>query len=200
MSLKVNFDGTLIDEQYYTGLNNNYELFNDTFKLGATPCNTYKLKIAKDGVNTQPTSISLADGNTTYAVLDIDNIEEQDYEYVYTLTDRMVNLDFYYDASRIFHNGSATLLQIVQDICTKIGVTLGTTDFRGYNKSINWYDNTKTAREYIGYIAELSGGFARIENNVLYFRKQKTASKKTISLDDCEDFNIGEYHKIINTH
>jgi len=196
MSLQVYFDDTLIDEQYYTGLTNSYELFNESFKLGTTASNQYKLSIAKDGVSSQPSSITLKDGGTTFAELEIDNIEEKDYEYVYTLTDKMVDLEFYYDASQIFQNGSTTLLLIAQDICTKVGLTLGTNDFRGYNKSINWYDNTRTARDYIGYIAELNGGFARIENGVLYFRKQNTSSAKTISIDDCENFNIGEYHKI----
>ena len=196
MSLQVYFDDTLIDEKYYTGLTNSYELFNESFKLGTTASNQYKLSIAKDGVNDQPSSITLKDSGTTFAELEIDNIEEQDYEYVYTLTDKMVDLEFYYDASQIFQNGSTTLLLIAQDICSKVGLTLGTLDFRGYNKSINWYDNTRTAREYIGYIAELNGGFARIENNMLYFRKQNTNSAKTINIEDCENFNIGEYHKI----
>lgn len=196
MSLEVRFDGTLIDEQYYTGLTNNNELFNESFRLGATPCNQYILRIAKEGVSTQPTTITLSDNGTTFANLDIDNIEEQDYEYVYTLTDKMVRLEFYYDAKDIFVGGSTTLLSIAQDICTRAGLTLGTVDFRGYNKSINWYDNTRTAREYIGYVAELNGGFARIEGNTLYFVKQNTLSVNTISIDDCEDFNIGERHEI----
>lgn len=196
MSLQVYFDNSLIDEKYYTGLQNNFEMFNESFKLGTTPCNQYTLRIAKDGVTTQPTSITLKDSDVAFAVLDIDNIEEQDYEYVYTLTDKMVDLEFNYDASQIFQNGSTTLYNIAMDICSKVGLILGTTNFRGYDKAINWYDNTRTAREYIGMIAELNGGFARIENNYLYFKKQNTASAKTINIDDCEDFKIGEYHKI----
>lgn len=196
MSLQVYFDNTLIDEQYYTGLTNNYELFNDSFKLGSTPSNTYRLSVAKEGITNQPQSISLKENGNTFAELQIDNIEEQDYEYVYTLTDKMLDLDFYYDASEIFINGATTLYNIVMDICTKVDLNLGTTNFRGYDKAINWYDNTRTAREYIGFVAELNGGFARIENNTLYFRKQKTNSAKTISIDDCENFVIGEYHKI----
>lgn len=196
MSLKVYFDNTLIDEQYYTGLNNNNELFNDSFKLGSTPCNQFTLKIAKEGVTTQPTIIKLYDETTQFADLKIDNIEEQDYEYVYTLTDRMIDLNFNYDASEIFENGHTTLFNIALDICTRAGLILGTSDFRSYNKEITWYDNTRTARDYIGFIAELNGGFARIENNTLYFVKQKTNSVKTIDIDDCEDFKIGERHLI----
>ena len=75
-------------------------------------------------------------------------------------------------------------------------MTLGTNDFRGHDKPISWYDNTRTARQYIGYIAELNGGYARIDNGILYFYKQNTPSMKTISIDDCADFKIGEKHKI----
>lgn len=196
MSLKVYFGNTLINEEYYTGLTNNFELFSDSFKLGSTPSNIYKLSIAKEGVTNQPSNVILKENNTTFAELEIDNIEEQDYTYSYDLTDKMLNLEFYYDASEIFVNGKTTLLAIAQDICSKAGLTLGTTNFRGYNKEISWYDNRRTAREYIGFIAELNGGFARVENSTLYFRKQKTSSVKTIDIDDCENFVIGEYHKI----
>ena len=196
MSLKVYFGNNLIDEEYYTELTNSYELFNDSFKLGTKPSNKYKLSIAKEGVTNQPSNVILKENNTTFAELEIDNIEEQDYTYSYDLTDKMLNLEFYYDASLIFVNGKTTLLAIAQDICSKAGLTLGTTNFRGYNKEISWYDNRRTAREYIGFIAELNGGFARVENSTLYFRKQKTSSKKTIDIDDCENFIIGEYHKI----
>lgn len=196
MSLKVYFGNNLIDEEYYTGLTNSYELFNDSFRLGTTPSNIYKLSIAKEGVSSQPSNVILKENNTTFAELEIDNIEEQDYTYSYDLTDKMLDLEFYYDASEIFVNGKTTLLAIAQDICSKAGLTLGTTNFRGYNKEISWYDNRRTAREYIGFIAELNGGFARIENSTLYFRKQKTSSVKTIDIDDCENFIIGEYHKI----
>ena len=197
MSLEVLFDGTLLDEQYYTGLTNNFELFNESFRLGATPSNTYKLTVAKEGVSSQPSIVTLRDNGAAFAELKVDNIEEKDSMYFeYTLADRMVDLDFPYDASEIFVNGATTLYAIVMDICTRVGLTLGTTNFRGYSKPINWYDNTRTAREYIGFIAELNGGFARIENDTLYFRKQNTSSASTISIDNCEDFTIGEYHKI----
>lgn len=196
MSLEIRFDGVLIDEQYYTGLTNNYEMFNESFKLGTTPMNNFKLKIAKEGVSTQPSNVTISDGANIFADLQVDNVEDDDYEYVYTLTDKMANLNFYYDASEIFIEGSTTLYDIALDICDKAGLILGTLNFRGYNKRINWYDNRRTARDYIGYIAELNGGFARITGNTLYFIKQKRNSLKTISIDDCEDYKLGEYHKI----
>lgn len=196
MSLEVYFDNQLMDEKYYSGLTNNNELFNESFKLGATACNQFKLSMGKEGVTTQPSVVQIRDDGNTIATLSVDNIEEKDYEYVYTLTDKMVSLNFPYDASEIFVNGTTTLYNIALDICTRVGLQLGTTNFRGYDKNISWYDNTRTAREYIGMIAELNGGFARIDGNTLYFIKQNMQPVKTIDIDDCENFNIGEYHKI----
>lgn len=196
MSLQVFFDNIRIEDDYITELSTNAEMFNESFKLGQTVSTAYTLAVAKEAITTQPTQVTLKDNGTVFAILDVDDIKEDDFSYTYSLTDRMVDLEFYYDASQIFNDGSATLLAIALDICSKAGITLYTQDFRGYNKSISWYDNTRTAREYIGYIAELNGGYARIDNGQLKFIKQKTNSVKTISIDDCADFIIGEYHKI----
>lgn len=195
--MEIYFDDVLINEDYYTSLSTNFALFNDTFYLGSTAANTYNISIAKEAVTTQPNVVTIRDNGVLVATLVVDKIEEDDFEYKYTLTDKMVNLEFKYDASEIFNNGSATLLEIAQDICNKAGITLATMDFRGYDKNITWYDNTRTAREYIGYIAELNGGYAQIgKDGKLYFIKQKTDSTKTISFDDCADFKVGEKHEI----
>ena len=195
--IQIHFDNNLIDEDYYTSLSTNFSLFNDTFFLGSTAANAYKLSIAKEAIERHPSIVTIKDEGVLIATLVVDEVEENDFEYIYTLMDKMVDLEFKYDASEIFTNGSATLLEIAQDICNKVGIELATMDFRGYNKGINWYDNTRTAREYIGYIAELNGGYAQIgKDGRLYFIKQNTPSAKTISIEDCSDFKIGEKHKI----
>lgn len=195
--MEIYFDNVLINEDYYTSLSTSFALFNDTFYLGSTASNTYNLSVAKEAVSKQPNIVTVKDNGALIATLVVDKLEENDFEYKYTLTDKIVNLEFEYDASQIFTNGSATLLEIAQDICNKAGVTLATTNFRSYDKKISWYDNTRTAREYIGFIAELNGGYAQIgKDGKLYFLKQKTSSVKTINFDECEDFKIGEKHKI----
>ena len=195
--MEIYFDNKLINEDYYTELSTNFALFSDIFYLGSTASNTYNLSIAKEAITIQPETVTIKDSGVLIATLVVDNVEENDFEYKYTLTDKMVNLEFNYDASQIFTNGSATLLEIAQDICNKAGIELATMNFRGYDKGINWYDNTRTAREYIGYIAELNGGYAQIgKDGKLYFIKQNTPSVKTISIDDCSDFKIGEKHII----
>lgn len=195
--MEIYFDNVLIDEDCYTGLSTNFELFDGSFKLGSTSANTFKLSVDKMAINAQPNEVTIYQNGKLVAKLVVDNIEETDVEYKYTLTDKMINLNFKYDASLIFKNGSATLLQIAQDICSKVGIELATTDFRGHNKNISWYDNARTAREYIGYIAELNGGYAQIgKDGKLYFLKQNTSSVKKISIEECSDFQIGEKHII----
>ena len=156
--IRIYFDNELIDEDKYSGLSNDFELFTTSFQLGTTASNTYKVSIGKETITSHPTEVKIYNDETLIATLVVDNIEEDDYSYTYTLTDKMVNLEFYYDASTIFVEGKATLLDIALDICNKAGITLATTNFRSYGKYISWYDNTRTAREYIGYIAELNGG------------------------------------------
>ena len=90
----------------------------------------------------------------------------------YKLYDRSINFDFNYDGSEVVNsnNGSATYLQIVQDICSKAGVELATTDFAIKNDITGFYDNTITARVHISYIAEKSGCIATIgRDGKLYF-------------------------------
>lgn len=195
--MEIYFDDVLINKDYYTSLSTNFELFDSSFKLGSTASNTFNLSIDKLAVNKHPNEVTIYQNEALVATLVVDNIEETDVEYKYTLTDKMVNLEFNYDASEIFGDGFTTLLNIALDICSKAGIELGTQDFRSCNKEITWYDNTITAREYIGYIAELNGGYAQIGNDgKLYFLKQKCDSVATINFDECSDFSIGEKKQI----
>lgn len=104
MSLQVFFDDVLINEDNVTGLHVNAEMFNESFKLGATVSSKYTLIVAREGVSIQPNIVTLKDNGNVFAVLVVDNIEEEDYTYTYTLTDKMIDLEFYYDASEIFIN------------------------------------------------------------------------------------------------
>lgn len=86
--------------------------------------------------------------------------------------DNMIKFEFKYDGRELISKGEATLLQVTQDICKKAGVELSSTSFLNSDKKVAVYDNTVTAREYIGYIAESAGGFACIDRKgKLCFRK-----------------------------
>ena len=109
----------------------------------------------------------------------------------------MIKFEFNYDGSTLVNEkGYATLVEVAKDICNKAGVELGSTSFLNSNKQIAVYDNTVTAREYIGYIAESAGCFACIgRDGKLYFRAIGEDETK-ISLDMFGEYKWGEEFKI----
>lgn len=195
--LTISFDDFVINELSYQELNNTYKLFtNNNFYLGGTASNQYSMKINKE-YSKPVNKVKIKEGSDVKAILYNEKIDDSAKEYnEYTLTDGMVNFEFKYDASLIFEDGKTTVKKILQDICDKAGIKLATQEFLGQDMEVSWYDNTVTARTYISYIAELNGGFARINRNgELELVRFKTPSKYTISLD-AEDYTIGEKHKI----
>ena len=198
--IKIYFDNDLIDTNSYTDLSNEYELFSNEFYLGSTASNYFKFSIDKTKVNANPQKIIIKDDNGNIAVLHPDSIKESKYTFDYECTDVLTLMEKSYDASPLIEaspTGYITLLELVQDICSKYSIELGTTDFLGYDKHVSWYDNSRNARTYIGYVAELNGGYATIgDDGKLYFKKQNTNSCMNISINNCDDFSIGEYHKI----
>lgn len=205
--MKIYFDNVLINEDYYTQLNQDRTLFNegDAFFLGSTICTKITLGIDKRIITKQPTNVRIEIDNKVYGNYIIDNIEENDYEYVYTLTDKMVNFNFNYSAKELIDNSDKIendtkyvyLSEILEDMCSKANVELATTTFLGSTKHISWYDSRITAREYLSYIAELNGGYAIInKNGKLELRQYTNLVKQTISTDDCDSFKLGLEHKI----
>lgn len=199
--MKIYFDNILIDQQYYKSITNDYYLFTDTFYLGSTACNTFNIIIDKRAVSFQPNSVILKDENDNFiANLVVDNINEMDDEsYSYSLIDRMIDFEFRYNASEIINNsnsGKVSLYEILTNICEKAGISLALSSLEN-ECDVSWYDNTITAREYIGYIAELQGKYAYIDNDgKLNFSLYKKTPSKIITFNQIGDYKIGEYHKI----
>lgn len=78
----------------------------------------------------------------------------------------MIKFEFNYNGKELINKKhEATLLEVTQDICSKAGVELASTSFLNSDKKVSVYDDTVTAREYIGYIAESAGCFACIDRN-----------------------------------
>lgn len=85
-----------------------------------------------------------------------------------TLRDNSVNFDFDYNAKNEIdrNGGSATLYQILQDICkqAKVNCTVPST-LTGIEDKTGLYDNSIKARTYVSYIAEHCGKIATIDRN-----------------------------------
>ena len=199
--IKVYFDEILIDEDSYAALSNDYKLFTDNFYLGSTASNTFKLSVAKTAVTTQPSEVKITDDTNTYYLI-IDKITDEKKFYIYDLVDKLVLFNFNYDASVLIdankENEEDTYLSdILEDMCNQANVVLDPDLLLINNIKVDWYDNTLLARDYLSFIAELQGGYARIlDNGKLTIVKHKMTSQSTIQIDSCEDFVVGERKQI----
>lgn len=122
-------------------------------------------------------------------------IEDDEFKVKIKATDYMKKFeDNKYDGSNLTY--PKTMVEVLKDICIKVGVELGSTSFLNSDKQIAVYDNTVTARTYLGYIAEQAGGFAVIgRDGKLYI---KTFGEDTINfnVDLFGDFTWGDKLKV----
>ena len=141
-----------------------------------------------------PEEVTIKIDGEDYAHLIVDKYEYKDNDLVtFELTDKMTLFNFNYDASEIV---PCTVKDILEDMCEKAGIELGTTTFVNESISVDFYNNTIQARQYLSYIAELMGGFARIGKDGKLYLENYADTNITIDIDDCEDFKIGEHHTI----
>ncbi|HHX69276.1 MAG TPA: hypothetical protein GX708_14670, partial [Gallicola sp.] len=173
----------------------------DSFKLGSVACNSFKLSVNKAMVANHPTDVKIEDDNTTFYLV-VDSFTEDRYIYNYTLVDKLMLFNFYYDASEIIEEKASNeedcyLSDILADMCEKAGVELDP-DYEFQNDLIvTWYDNRRLARQYLSYIAELQYGYAQInEYGKLTFKRHNSELVKTINIDECSDFVLGERKEI----
>ena len=115
------------------------------------------------------------------------------------LRDNRVKFDFGYNAKPLIDNngGTATYMQILNDICTQAGVTSDVNSFTGQNIAVGIYDNTITATAYVSYIAEQAGAIPVITReghlNFIYLNNLATCK---IPLSIVEKYEIGKEFQI----
>ena len=197
--LEIYFDGVLLDPLNYMELTQKWVMFDKEFKLGMTPSREFSLTIPKSAFNEDVENVVIKYMSNDYAHLIVDKITYDENGSIpkvkLTLVDKMMKANFNYDASELIL--PKTVKDILLDICDKMGVELGTTSFDNEDEEVNFYDNTIQAREYLSYISELAGGFARIENDgKLYIRYFSNENTQTIMSDLCEKIIVGQKHKI----
>lgn len=81
------------------------------------------------------------------------------------LRDNRVKFDFNYNAEPLIQRlgGSATLGEILNDICTQAGVTNNVGSFDGDNIEVSIYDNSIKGNVYVSYILEQGGYIPTID-------------------------------------
>ena len=157
--------------------------------------------IIQDQVNI---SIGTLVNNTyEYVPIGIFNIQDQPTtdknKTTIKLRDNSVKFDFNYNAEPLIteNGGSATKLQILQDICSQANVTCNITSFIGYLDEVGIYDNSITARQYIANIAEQAGKIATINREgELIFIDLNDLTTWEIPLEVVEKYEVGTSYKI----
>lgn len=77
-----------------------------------------------------------------------------------TAYDNMYKSDVNFESELTYPN---TLLAMIQEVCKKCDLSLKTTQFKNYNMRIPTAPENVTARQLIGYIAQIAGGNALID-------------------------------------
>lgn len=196
--LEIYFDGVLLDPINYMELTQKWVMFDKEFKLGMTPSREFNLTVPKSVFNENIENVKIVYQNNDYAYLILDKVSYDENNSIpkakLTLVDKMVKANFNYDASQLV---PCSIKTILEDICDKMGVELGTTTFTNEELVVDYYDNTLLARDYLSFISELAGGFARIENDgKLYIRTFNNSKATSIMTDLCEKIIIGQKHEV----
>lgn len=187
--LKVYINDVEIESKYILDCRPSSTLFtNGEIELGSTPSQTVELKLYKSVVTATINKVEIKSGITGEIVpIGVYNVDKaptsDDYTVTLSLADNMIKFEFNYDGSKLVNgnNGKVKIIQVLQDICSKAGVELGSTSFLNMNKEIAVYDNTVSARTYLSYIAEQAAGFAFIgRDGKLYIKSFKYALGKKI--------------------
>lgn len=114
---------------------------------------------------------TLVNNTYEYVPMGVYNIQDtptrNDDKITIKLRDNAVLFDFNYNAKPLLdlHDGTATKMQILQDICSKADVICNVSSFLGDTDLIGIYDNTVTGRMYVAYLAEQAGCIAKIDRN-----------------------------------
>ena len=143
-------------------------------------------------------SLSANDSSFEMIPIGIFNIDDWTDNDDNTLTikciDNMSKFEFNYDGSKLEY--PTTLLTVLQDICSKAGVELGSTSFLNSNIQVATYDNTVSAREYLSYISECAGGFAFIGRDGKLYIRTIYQNEQEIPLELFGEYKWGDKYKI----
>lgn len=177
-TLRVYINDVDIDSKCILECKSSLILFsNDSFSLGSVASMEVNLKLYKSGIPESIEKIYITSGikdeEIPIGYFNVDSVSEDDFTITLKLLDNMIHFAFNYDGSALIQeNGKASLKAVLEDICLKAGVGLGSTSFLNMDKEIAVYDNTVSARTYLSYIAEQAGGFATIgRDGFLYIKK-----------------------------
>lgn len=138
-----------------------------------------------------PETVRIYEDNLLYATLVVDSYDDKDKQRLsLTLTDEMVR----FNKTLTYEN--KTVKQILNQICASHGINLITQSFYMADQVISWGSGEVSERDFIGYVAEVNGGYAYINNEGnLCIEPYSNLSKGNIDLATCSDITVGNHHK-----
>lgn len=138
-----------------------------------------------------PETVRIYEDNLLYATLVVDSYDDKDKQRLsLTLTDEMVR----FNKTLTYEN--KTVKQILNQICASHGINLITQSFYMADQVISWGSGEVSERDFIGYVAEVNGGYAYINNEGnLCIEPYSNLSKGNIDLVMCSDITVGNHHK-----
>ena len=202
--LKIYINSIEIDSKYVLDCKPSKKAFSsDEFTLGCVEAQSIDLKLYKSVVPETINKIEIKSGITgeivPVGIFNVDEIsKDDDYTVTLKLRDNMIKFEFNYDGRELINNngGKAKIIQVLQDLCSKAKVELGSTSFLNMNKEIAVYDNTISARIYLSYIAEQAGGIATIGRDGKLYIKIIGEKSTILPLKLFKTFKWGEKFKI----
>ena len=126
--LNIYIDGNKVNPDHILDFKISHTLFsNDEFELGSVTAKSIEIKIYKNSLPNTYNNIYVETGINDEIVpigyFILDSIDKDDYNTItIKAVDYMVKFEFNYDGSEL--NYPTTILQILQDICSKSGVEL----------------------------------------------------------------------------
>ena len=115
--------------------------------------------------------------------------------------DYMLKTNILYESTLNYSDGTVTLLDVAQEVCTKSGIQLATMDFANCDFIVdsNQFEDNTLNRQVIQAIAQMSGTIAKIKNdNQLYFIPPQTDVRKVITLNNYKEAEIKRLTHPIN--
>ena len=126
--LKVYINDEEINSKYVLDCKPSRKAFSsDEFALGCVEAQSIELKLYKSVVPSTINKIEIKSGITgeivPIGIFNVDEIsKDDDYTVTLKLRDNMIKFEFNYDGSKLTY--PATILAVLQDLCTKAGVEL----------------------------------------------------------------------------
>lgn len=196
-------DKIIVNEQEYRI--SNVEYYDDVYSEG----NIFGTAIAKclefeienvvnlEGQEVEYQTGIIIDGVTQWISLGnfiIQDVEPNDTTKIAKVTamDYMLKTNILYESALNYGDGTVTLLDVLQEVCTNSEITLATMEFANSTFIVNSNQFTEGTlnRQVIQAVAQISGTVAKIRNNQLYLITPSTTVSKVFTLNNYEEVEI----------